>query len=128
MKVKSLSFKLTIWYMVILTIILTFGGFFSFESFKDSLMNDLEKKLKKIAGATYKTWYAKRGVTWQDAVDQAEKQYKMCQPFIQVVLTPHERKDGTASETWQFFHSAKDIIFYFLFSHVKKFFFGLFNS
>ena len=105
MKVKSLSFKLTIWYTVILAIILAFGGFFSFESFKDSLMNDLERKLKKIAGDTYKIWWAKKGVTWQDAVNRAEARYKMCQPFIQVVLMPHKDRDKTGNKTWEFFHS-----------------------
>jgi heavy metal sensor kinase len=106
MKFKSLSFKLTIWYSVILAIILTFGGLFSFESFKDSLMNDLDTKLNKIAEATYKIWWAKKGVTWQDAIDRAETQFKMCQPFIRVILIPGESGEKTGKKKWEFFHSA----------------------
>lgn len=106
MTFKSLSFKLTIWYTVILAIILVFGGFFSFESFKDSLMNDLDKKLNKIAAATYKIWWSKKGVTWQNAVDRAQLQFKMCQPFIRIVLMPDERKEEPGNKTWEFLHSA----------------------
>ncbi|MCK5058130.1 MAG: HAMP domain-containing protein [Candidatus Aminicenantes bacterium] len=105
MKVKSLSFKLTIWYMVILTIILFLGGFFLFERFKDGLMGDLEKKLKKIAGTTYDIWRSKRGITWQDAVNRSYERFKMCQPFIQAILIPGERKDEISSGNREFLHS-----------------------
>jgi len=106
MKVKSLSFKLTTWYMVILTITLALGGFFLFERFKDGLMDDLEKKLKKIAGTTYDIWRSKRGVSWQDAVNKAYERFKMCQPFIQAVLTPDDRTDKPVGKNREFLHSA----------------------
>lgn len=92
--------------MVILIIIITLGGFFLFERFRYSLMDDLEKKLNRIATTTYRIWWSKKGVTWQDALRKAEEQFKMCQPFIQVVLMPDERKENPRNKTWEFLHSA----------------------
>lgn len=105
MKVKSLSFKLTLWYMVILTILITLAGFFLFERFRNSLMDDKGKKLNRIASTTYKIWRSKRGVTWQDALDKAHGQFKMCQPFIQIIKMPDEQRGEPGSKAWEFLHS-----------------------
>jgi heavy metal sensor kinase len=102
MKIKSLSFKLTIWYTVILAIIIAISGMFLYQRFKDSLTTEMEKKLSNIASTTYKNWWSKKGVSWQDAITISEGQFKMCQPFIQVVLLPDEKEQKNI----EFLHSS----------------------
>ena len=98
---KSLSFKLTAWYMVILATLITLTGFFLYDRFAQSLTNDLETKLARIANTTLRFWL-KKGVTWQNAIDKAEIEFKMCQPFIQVIKLPDQKEQ----KTWAFFHSS----------------------
>jgi len=87
--------------MVILATLITLTGFFLYDRFAQSLTNDLENKLARIANTTLRFWW-KKGVTWQDAIDKAEIEFRMCQPFIQVIMLP----DQEVQNTWLFFHSS----------------------
>jgi len=93
MKFRSLSFKLTIWYVIILGIIIGFTGIFLYESFKDSLQDELDERLLEIAVELNEVWARKHGVTWGDAISEMEEEYKRDNPLILVVKLPdrHEK-------------------------------------
>jgi len=74
-KFRSLSFKLTIWYVVILSIIIGIAGIFLYETFKERLMDELEQTLLEIANDVNDKWYSRRGVTWEDAIKRMEDKF-----------------------------------------------------
>lgn len=82
---RSLTFKLTVWYILILGIIVAMSGLFLYQSFKDSLLDELDEKLLEIAGKVHETWNSKRGVSWLDAIQQNRDRFRNFQPLIQVV-------------------------------------------
>ncbi len=84
-KFRSLSFKLTLWYIVILGGIIILAGIFQYQSFKDSLLDELDAKLLEIADETYETWYRERGVSWEDAIQKTTSRFQSYQPLIQLV-------------------------------------------
>ena len=81
---RSLAFKLTIWYVVILGIIIAVSGAFLYEGFKKGLMADLDEDLREIAEQAYEAWQP-RGVTWEEALGKAEEEFKGYGPFLQAV-------------------------------------------
>jgi len=88
MKIKrfrSLTFKLTVWYIVILGAILILAGLFLHHGFKEGLMNDLDKALVEIIDEAHEKWWRSRGVSWEEAIEKAETRYASYEPFIQVV-------------------------------------------
>jgi len=84
-KYRSLSFKLTVWYIIILGIIIILAGAFFFQGAKDSLMRDLDQVLLEIADETNEKWRNSRGVTWEDAIERGEENFSSYNPYIQVV-------------------------------------------
>ena len=81
---RSLAFKLTIWYIVILGLIIAFSGTFLYEGFKKRLMADLDEELDEIVEGVNRTWRP-RGVTWEEALREAEEEFKTHDPFLQAV-------------------------------------------
>jgi heavy metal sensor kinase len=84
-KFRSLSFKLTLWYIVILGGIIILAGIFQYQSFKESLLDELDIKLLEIADETYETWYREQGVSWEDAIKKITNRFQSYQPLIQLV-------------------------------------------
>ncbi len=87
MKIKrfqSLTFKLTVWYIVILGTIVILAGLFLHQGIKDGLMNDLDTALVAITDEAHERWRT-RGVSWEEAIEKAEERYASYEPFIQVV-------------------------------------------
>ncbi|UCE41378.1 MAG: HAMP domain-containing protein [Candidatus Aminicenantes bacterium] len=84
-KFRSLSFKLTLWYVVILGGIIILAGIFQYQGFKDGLLHDLDVKLLEIADETYESWYRERGVSWEDAIQKSKIRFQSYQPLIQLV-------------------------------------------
>jgi heavy metal sensor kinase len=80
-KSKSLAFQLTIWYIVILGIIVVLAGAFLYQGFKKGLMSDLDADLFEIAEGLNTIWQ-RRGVTWDEALAKAETQFKNADPFL----------------------------------------------
>jgi len=92
-KFRSLSFKLTLWYIVILGGIIVLAGIFQYQSFKDSLLDELDAKLLEIADETYETWSSKRGMSWEEALQETTGKFQSYRPLIQLVkLQEKERK------------------------------------
>jgi signal transduction histidine kinase len=90
-KFRSLSFKLTLWYIVILGGIIILAGIFQFQGFKDSQLDELDAKLLEIADETYETWYRKRGVSWEEAIRETKGKFPSYQPLIQLVKLQEEK-------------------------------------
>ena len=90
-KFRSLSFKLTLWYIVILGGIITLAGIFQYQSFKDSLLDELDAKLLEIADETYEAWYRKRGVSWEEAIKETTGRHPSYKPLIQLVKLQEEK-------------------------------------
>jgi heavy metal sensor kinase len=84
-KFRSLSFKLTLWYIVILGGIIILAGIFQYQGFKDSLQDELDVKLLEIADETYETWHSRRGVSWEDAIQLTADRFQSYRPLIQLV-------------------------------------------
>ena len=92
-KFKSLNFKLTIWYILILGIVVGLAGLFLYEGFKNSLIEDLDKTLDEIAVDVNNIYRETHRITWDDAIRKAEEEYRNHQPFIQVVKFPHRERN-----------------------------------
>jgi heavy metal sensor kinase len=93
MKIKrfrSLSFKLTLWYIAILGIIVFLVGIFVYQGFKDSLIDELDGILLEIADETSETWSRNRGVGWEEAIQRSEARFLAHRPFIQLVTLTEE--------------------------------------
>lgn len=84
-KFRSLSFKLTLWYIVILGGIIVLAGIFQYQGFRESLQNELDVKLLEIADETYETWHSRRGVSWEDAIRMTTDRFQSFRPLIQLV-------------------------------------------
>jgi len=81
---RSLAFKLTIWYIVILGIIIAISGTFLYEGFKKGLMADTDEELREIAEGVNTAW-RQRGVSWEEALRKAEEEFRAHDPFLQAV-------------------------------------------
>ena len=68
------------------------AGLFLHEGFKKSLMEDLDKTLDEIAVDVSNIYQRARGITWDDAIREAEEKYRNHRPFIQVVEFPRREK------------------------------------
>ena len=90
---RSLSFKLTVWYIVILGVIVVLAGLFLHRGIKDGLLNDLDTALLAITDEVHETWLSARGVSWEDAIEKAEARYASYESFIQVVEISEEGED-----------------------------------
>jgi len=82
---QSLSFKLTVWYIVILGVIVAMAGLFLYQGFKDSLIQELDNVLLEIADETSETYSRTRGVAWEEAIRRSESRFLTHRPFIQLV-------------------------------------------
>lgn len=72
------------------------AGLFLYEGFKKSLMEDINETLREIAVKVNNTYRSTHGVTWEDAIRETEEEFKIHQPFIQVVKFP--RRGGNFPE------------------------------
>jgi heavy metal sensor kinase len=92
-KFRSLSFKLTLWYIVILGGIIVLAGIFQYQSFKDSLLDELDAKLLEIADETYETWARKRGMSWEEAIQETTGKFQSYRPLIQLVKLQEKERE-----------------------------------
>ncbi len=82
---KSFSFRLTLWYIVILAVIIVLAGFFIHQRFRIGLIDDLDARLLEIANEVDETWSRTRGVSWEDAARKAGAEHRALRPYIQIV-------------------------------------------
>ncbi len=95
-KFRSLGFRLTLWYIVILGGTIILAWIFLYQGVKDGLLDDLDLKLLEIADEANETWRGERGMTWEEAIQDTEREFKAYRPFIQVVSLHEEGRRGIA--------------------------------
>ncbi len=93
-KTSSLAFRLTIWYIVILGVIVAIAGAVLYQGYRKGLMSDLDGHLFEIAEDANSFWQ-RRGVTWEEALAKAEERHPNDDPFLSSVELG-EKRDGTA--------------------------------
>ncbi|MCJ7681458.1 MAG: hypothetical protein MUP70_12080, partial [Candidatus Aminicenantes bacterium] len=96
---QSLTFKLTRWYILFLSITLFLAGLFLYQGFKDRLLNDTDKILLEIADETNEIWRETRGVDWKEAVEKSVDHYSKYAPLIQYVELQEKGKKLIKSVT-----------------------------
>jgi len=82
---RSLSFKLIVWYIVILGIMLLIAGLFIQRGFEKSHMNELDEDLFEVAVEVAEIWRHNRGVSWAEAIERTEEIFEYQKPYIMVV-------------------------------------------
>ncbi|MFW6124248.1 MAG: sensor histidine kinase [Acidobacteriota bacterium] len=91
-KTKSIIFKLTIWYVIFLTIIIVIIGAVIFGSYRNSLLNDVDKSLGKIADELDDTYWSHRRVSLEEAIARAENEFKHVNPHILIVKISSDKE------------------------------------
>ncbi len=96
MRINSLRFKLTLWYLVLLGLIIAASGIFLFQVLKEKRLTEFDRGLRNRAGALAERWERTRGLTWEQAI--AETQEGPDRPFIRVetLVYPGSRGSSTA--------------------------------
>ncbi len=92
-KTKSLVFKLTIWYVVFLAIIIGIIGVVIYGSYRNSLLNELDHTLEEIAEELNDTYWRQRRVTFEESIEKVEKEYRHYHPYILIVKISHKKED-----------------------------------
>ncbi len=91
-KTDSLAFRLTVWYIVILGLIVAIAGVFLYQGYRKGLMSDLDEHLFEIAEDALSSWQ-RRGVTWEDALAKAETRHPNDDPFLLAVVLPNLKEN-----------------------------------
>jgi heavy metal sensor kinase len=93
---RSLSFQLTLWYIIFLGITIVLAGAFLHKGFKDRLVNDLDKTVLEVADDTYEEWREERGVGWKEAFARSEEHFSTYSPILMLVEIAEEGKQRIA--------------------------------
>jgi two-component system OmpR family sensor kinase len=81
---RTLTVRLTIWYIVILSLLVFLSLTFLYQQFRTDLRKDMDDRLEEVAVRVNAEWQP-RGVSWADAVTKAEEAFLAREPFIQIV-------------------------------------------
>ncbi len=92
-RTKSLIFKLTIWYVVFLAIIIVIIGGFIFRSYRSGLMNEMDHTLAGIAEELDDIYWNHRGVSLEEAVGKVENKFLHYHPSVLIAKISHEKED-----------------------------------
>lgn len=92
-KTKSLIFKLTVWYVVFLAIIIVIIGAVIFGSYRNSLLNEMDETLGKIADELNDTYWRHRGISLMEAIARTENEFKHEDPHILIVKISRDKEN-----------------------------------
>ncbi len=92
-KLRSLTFRLTGWYVVLLAILVALFLGFIYEHANSDAREDLDESLNEAALRVSALWQ-RRGVTWAQAVAGAEEEFEARRPLILIVGL--EDREGSA--------------------------------
>jgi len=96
---RSLAFKLTVWYIAILAVIVVLAGVFLYQRFKESLIDELDGILLEIADETNEIWRETRGVSWEEAFRSSESKFSTHRPYLQLVEIAEDGEHRVESVT-----------------------------
>jgi two-component system OmpR family sensor kinase len=98
MKINTLRFKLTVWYLIILGAIVAASGVFLFQVLKEKRLVEFDRDLKDRAEELANRWERTRGLSWEQAIALTQEGSR--RPFIRVVrYFDHEPPKGAPPET-----------------------------
>jgi len=83
MKISSLRFKLTVWYLIILGLIVAASGVFLFQVLKEKRLAEFDRDLKDRAQDLDARWERTRGLSWEQAIALTQEGSK--RPFVRLV-------------------------------------------
>ncbi|MDD8025403.1 MAG: ATP-binding protein [Acidobacteriota bacterium] len=93
LRFRSLTFRLTIWYVVLLGLLVALFLGFSFKHTRNNAREDLDESLRETALRVATLWQ-RRGVTWEQAVAGVEEESESRRSFILVVeFEAHKNKE-----------------------------------
>ncbi len=82
MKINTLRFKLTLWYLIILGLLVSASGVFLFQVMKEKRMAEFDRDLRDQAGRMSERWERTEGLTWEQAIAQTQEGAR--RPYIRV--------------------------------------------
>jgi len=92
-KTKSLIFKLTLWYVVFLAIIIVVIGAVIFGSYRNGLMNETDETLREIADELDDTYWSHRRISLREAIERTENEFEYVDPQILIVKIDRRKDD-----------------------------------
>lgn len=88
---KSLIFKLTVWYIIILAGLIGAAGVFVYLNFEKRLLEEVDETIHRIGDEVFEEWWHERGVQWPAALRNAEDEFHELQPLLLVVKLDQEQ-------------------------------------
>jgi heavy metal sensor kinase len=82
MKINTLRFKLTLWYLIILGLLVSASGVFLFQVMKEKRMAEFDRDLRDQAGRMSERWERTEGLTWEQAIAQTQEGAR--RPYIRL--------------------------------------------
>lgn len=73
MRINTLRFKLTLWYLIILGVIVSASGVFLFQVMKEKRLAEFDRDLRDQAGRLSERWERTDGLTWEQAIAQTQE-------------------------------------------------------
>jgi len=92
-KTKSLIFKLTVWYVAFLAIIIVIISAVIFGSYRNSLLKEVDDTLGEIADELDDIYWSRRKISFEDAIKEVENQFRHTEPHILIIKISHDRED-----------------------------------
>ena len=89
---RSLRFKLTVWYMVIIGSTVGLAGLYFYKSYEKSRLEELDRELRAMAADILEVYWKTDNMPWPDAIRKAEADYRVAEPLILVVRFPDRRE------------------------------------
>ena len=83
MKINTLRFKLTIWYLILLGLIVIAAGVFLFQVVKEKRLAEFDRDLRNEARELTNRWERTRGLTWEQAIARTQEGSR--RPYIRLV-------------------------------------------
>lgn len=98
MKIKTLRFKLTVWYLIILGLIVAASGVFLFQVLKEKKLVEFDRDLTDQAKDLANRWERTRGLSWEQAIALTQEGSR--RPFVRLVrYSEREPSKGTPPAT-----------------------------
>ncbi|MFW6132030.1 MAG: sensor histidine kinase [Candidatus Aminicenantaceae bacterium] len=92
-KTNSLIFKLTIWYVTFLAIIIVIIGSIVFGSYRNSLLNEIDHTLGEIANEINDTYWGHRGMSFKETLEKVEGEFGHINPHLLIVKVSYHKVD-----------------------------------
>jgi len=87
MRINSLRFKLTVWYLILLGLIVGASGVFLFQVLKEKRMVEFDRSLRDRAQNLAGRWEHTEGLSWEQAITQTQEESR--KPFVLVERVPY---------------------------------------